>query len=172
MHHYTYQLHCTDTDQLYIGVRSSKTKPQNDFYWSSSKTVKAMMKRGLRFTKTVLAEWDTREEAVSHEILLHECFDVARNIKFLNNARQTSIGFDCAGNKQTHAKISATLKGKPAPWNSRPRPDLAERNKQGMSAVTRLKISNSRIGIKDSEETKLKKSLSRLGKKRGPYRKK
>lgn len=97
MHHYTYWLTCQDTNEHYIGARTSKIQPELDHYWSSSKVVRAMMRDGKKFTKQVLAEWDTREEAILHEVLLHDIFDVARNTKFLNMAKQTCTSFDTTG---------------------------------------------------------------------------
>ncbi len=136
MHHYTYLLKCVDTGELYIGKRSCKIDPNRDSYWSSSKVVKAMMRDGKRFIKRILQEHSTSAGALSHEIELHNKYDVGRNSRFLNVSKQTSKGFDVTGTKltvnrkkqisennrkrvytkETCEKISNSNKGKPA-WN-------------------------------------------------------
>lgn len=100
MWHYTYELVCNETGERYIGKRSSKVWPSRDNYWSSSKTVKAMIKRGLTFSKKVLMEHSSAKEALEHEILLHNLYDVAINPVYLNKAKQTSSGWDTTGTKQ------------------------------------------------------------------------
>lgn len=97
MHHYTYFLTAKEPFngmKYYIGVRSCKANPEEDKYLSSSKVIK---RNKIAVDKHILATWDTRQEAVNHEILLHSCFNVAVNPEFFNQAKQTSIGFDTAG---------------------------------------------------------------------------
>ena len=97
MHHYTYFLTTKEPFngmKYYIGVRSCKVNPEEDKYLSSSKVIK---RNKIAVDKHILATWNTRQEAISHEILLHDCFDIAVNPKFFNQAKQTSVGFDTAG---------------------------------------------------------------------------
>lgn len=99
--HYVYKITNNkpmDERKYYIGVRTSED-PNNDNYWSSSKSLKESIEKiGLEhFSKEILSIWDTREEAVSEEIRLHEQFDVSTNKEFYNKVKQTSIGFDTSG---------------------------------------------------------------------------
>ena len=91
MQHYTYRLECSG--QSYIGVRSCGGSPKDDtdYLGSSNYTPEGDV------TKCILAVFPTREDAVSHEVSLHEFYDVAVNPSFWNRAKQTSTGFDRAG---------------------------------------------------------------------------
>lgn len=100
MYHYTYWLTCEQTNQHYIGCRSSKVNPIQDNYWSSSEVVKKMIKEGYTFSKNILATWTSREDAIAHEVLLHDCFNVGQRSDFINQAKQTSTRFDSTGLKQ------------------------------------------------------------------------
>jgi hypothetical protein len=151
MHHYTYWLTCLETNEFYIGVRTAKVQPSLDHYWSSSKVVKAMMGDGKTFTKQVLAEWDSREEANSHEILLHEIFNVGINAKFLNKAKHLSSGFCIQGNNEVGAKIAKALTGR------------------RLSAECRAKLAKKQTGRIYSPEARAAISAGQLGKKRGKY---
>lgn len=99
MSHYTYMLKVkepTDARSLYIGVRTCKDQPELDSaYLSSCLPLKAWIKANGadKVEKIILSRWPTRKEAMAHEVLLHDCFDVGRNDKFWNQARQTSDRF-------------------------------------------------------------------------------
>lgn len=130
MNHYTYMLKVkepTDARALYIGVRTCKAEPELDSaYLGSCKPLKAWIKdNGAdKVEKIILARWATREEALSHEILLHDCFDVGRNQEFWNRAKQTSdkFHFDFTGavrgglSEQHKQTISKTKTG--VSWGS------------------------------------------------------
>jgi hypothetical protein len=138
MNHYTYFLTAKEPFngmKYYIGVRSCKNSPEEDKYLSSSKVIK---RNKIAVDKHILATWDTRQEAISHEILLHDCFDVAVNKEFFNQALQTTIGFDTSG------KVSA-FKGK--------------HHTESSKAQLRAK----RSGMKLPEEWKRNIGLSGLG---------
>ena len=97
MNHYTYFLTAKEPFngmKYYIGVRSCKGSPEEDKYLSSSKVIKH---NKIDVDKHILATWNSRKEAVDHEILLHNCFNVAVNKEFFNQAKQTSVGFDTSG---------------------------------------------------------------------------
>jgi hypothetical protein len=107
---------CKETRQRYIGVRSCKVDPKIDKYQSSSKVIRQMITDGYTFSKRVLSEFSTRSDAVQHEINLHSTYDVARSDKYLNQAKQTSTGWDMTGVKhsdEARDKISKRLKGHP-----------------------------------------------------------
>jgi len=162
MHHYTYWLTCQDTNEHYIGVRSSKVLPELDHYWSSSKVVKAMMRDGKKFTKQVLAEWDTREEALSHEILLHDIFDVVRNDSFLNRSKQKSTGFCTFGFMHTEEWKSRKSEGMKGKYSGAGNPMYGKE----MPVSARQKIAEYRSGKKFTEESRRRLSKSKTGMKR------
>jgi len=138
MNHYTYFLTAKEPFngmKYYIGVRSCKNSPEEDKYLGSSKVIK---RNKIAVDKNILATWETRQEAVSHEILLHDCFDVAVNKEFFNQAKQTSVGFDTTG-------MPSHQTGKP------------------LSLEAKQKISIANSGRKRSEETKKAQSKKMVG---------
>lgn len=164
MRHYTYMLKVkepTDARMLYIGVRTCKAQPELDSaYLGSCKPLKAWIRdNGAdKVEKTILARWATREEALSHEILLHDCFDVGRNPEFWNRAKQIAAGFDTAGT--THVGFNKGMK-----WTEEQRKAQSERLKGRLvSDETRRKISLAQKGRKMPEERRLK----HVGKKASP----
>jgi hypothetical protein len=120
---YTYRLTYTDpnTGQVlyYMGWKTgSKKDPLKDNYFSSSQTVKKLIKeKGIEnFKKKILGVFATREEAIAHEIKFHSRLQVDDNPPFLNILRQTSVRFRY-GNKgsehiaKANAMRSAKLRG-------------------------------------------------------------
>lgn len=100
---YTYIVWDTQTDRYYIGSKYAKgCTPENttDYYGTGGEQMyrDAVKERPNTMVKTVLAEWSTKEEAVSHETLLHECLDVGNNPKYYNMSRQTGSGFSAVNN--------------------------------------------------------------------------
>ena len=169
MSHYTYMLKVkepTDARALYIGVRTCKAEPELDSaYLGSCKPLKAWIKdNGAdKVEKIILGRWSTREEAMLHEILLHDCFDVGRNQEFWNRAKQTATGFDRTGAEQV-------------PWNKGVKSSPEARLKQsiGMQAwlakLRKLGLPHWAVGRespnkgkKMSEESKRKLSEARSG---------
>jgi hypothetical protein len=145
----------TDSRRFYIGVRSCNGKPEEDTYWGSSVHFKKWQKEngthGLE--KQVLACWPSREEANSHEMLLHDCFGIPVNVEFWNRAKSTSSGFSTSGTKaseETKKKLSVAHKGKV------------------ISDAQKQKLSASKIGHSVSEEARQKLRDFFTGKKRGP----
>lgn len=99
MYHYTYQITNKESNQKYIGSRKSKLKPEEDLgikYFTSSKDTlfrEDFKSNPDKYISKVLNVFETREEALEHEIELHEKFDVAKNHEFYNLSKQTSKGF-------------------------------------------------------------------------------
>jgi len=93
-YHYTYLIKNKNIGLLYIGVHTGYGE-----YWGSSKSLSEDIKKiGKQyFVKRILRVWDTRAEAMSHEIELHNRYDVAVNNRFYNKVKQTSTGFDNTG---------------------------------------------------------------------------
>jgi len=134
MYHYTYMItvkNPTDARRLYIGVRSCKVPPEQDTYYGSCRPFRKWQKEhgvdGLH--KQILAVWKSREDALSHEVLLHDCFDVATNQEFWNQAKQLVTKFDTAGvpskkrgkplSDEQKIKLSNSCKGRPSPFKGR-----------------------------------------------------
>ena len=164
MNHYTYMLTVkspADSRRLYIGVRSCKGDPEQDVrYMGSCKPMKAWMKTQPEgcVEKMILARWVSRTEALEHEILLHDCFDVGMNPEFWNQAKQTLVGFDTAGT--THEAYNKGMK-----WTDEQRAAHSEKLKGHIvTKETREKISAIHKGRKMPEERRLKL----VGKKASP----
>jgi len=153
--HYVYKitnLNPTDSRKFYIGVRSSICEPHSDSkYLSSSKSlIESIEQFGVQqFQKEILSIWETREEAVLEEIRLHDIFDVGVNLEYYNKAKQTNTGFDTGGCKTTR------------------RPKLSDEEKERIRKENKLlanaKLSKTIKGRKDSDETRLKKSIAFKG---------
>jgi len=95
LNHYTYQLSFSD-GKKYIGVRSCKCNITEDSgYLGSSKHIPTELYENCE--KEILKVFDTRVEAVLHEIELHNKYDIAVNPKYYNKAKQTATGFDSQG---------------------------------------------------------------------------
>jgi len=168
MNHYTYMITLkepTDARRMYIGVRSCKGTPASDWYFGSSRDLKKWIaENGVdKIDKQVLALWSTRQEAISHEMLLHDCFDVVRNKEFWNKAKQTTTGFDRTGAEQV-------------PWNKGVKSSLESRLKQSIgirasiAELKKLGLPHWSVGRKSpnkgkkmNEESKRKLSESRMG---------
>jgi len=161
MNHYTYFLTAKEPFngmKYYIGVRSCKSNPEEDKYMGSSKIIK---RNKVAVDKHILATWNSRKEAVSHEILLHECFDVALNKEFFNQSLQTAVGFDTSG--------------KPSPMKGKKHTaETIEKMRESslkQTAETRQKISNTlkghiawNKGISPTSDAKEKMRQAKLGK--------
>lgn len=151
MYHYTYILLDPESDMKYIGMRSCKCKPDEDAYMGSSYAMTIEDKR--KCDKLILEEFETREEALQHEIRLHEQFQVHVNPEFWNLAKQTSTKFvsnrkGCKLTEEHKRKCSEALKG-------RKMPKFTEEHRQ--------KISAARTGTKASYELRKKLSEMRKG---------
>jgi hypothetical protein len=127
--HYTYMITLkapTDSRKFYIGVRSCKCAPNHDNYFGSSRPLNKWLKQNgkVNVEKQVLAIWKSRVDAVNHEMLLQDCFDVVKNPEFWNRAKQTSTGFDTTG-----LSSAPWNKGYPSKYKGVKRPEMSERLK-------------------------------------------
>ena len=146
--HYVYLLIHIEDSTMYIGKRSCRCLPEEDVnYMSSSKHLPKD-----KCDKLILETFDTSLEAVAYEIELHNRFDVAKNPKFYNRAKQTSTGFDRTG----------------VPM---PREIVEKQKKARLGSVhseeTKKKMRAAKLGKKVSEETKAR--MSKASKGRTPY---
>jgi hypothetical protein len=87
--HYVYYSY-EEWGRGYIGKRSSFCHPDEDPYLGSfgDKSFKPTQ-------KIVLAIFESSEEALEAEILLHNFYQVHKNSHFANRAKQTSAKFEC-----------------------------------------------------------------------------
>lgn len=131
MRHYTYLIREVETGEFYIGVRSCKCEPNTDKYMGSMVTWKPNKSN---LVKTILREFNSREEAMSVEDELIKLFvkdGLNRNYNISGNFH----AFGLKRSEEHKAKISLAIKGRVG----------------------------TRLGLITSEETKLKISLSKRG---------
>lgn len=77
MTHYTYLIQHKTKNKRYIGVRSCITTAQEDtLYWGSSRYLPLDVTQ--THVKIILKIFETRQEAVEHEILLHKLNNVVK----------------------------------------------------------------------------------------------
>lgn len=147
--HYTYITLGTD-GRYYIGARSCKCDPLADPYMGShtDPTYEPVRKR-------ILATFDSREEALEHEIFLHELRQVDANPRYANRSRQRSTGFYYNGVKsgpanpfygRTHSdefkrlhseRMKERMKGENNPFYGRTHsPETVEKIRQANRAKT------------------------------------
>lgn len=184
MYHYTYRLtlnNNTDSRKYYIGARSCTEYPTKDSYFGSCKTLLAWIKEyGTEgIVKEILAIYGKRQDAIEHEINLHNYFDVAKNVEFWNKAKQTSVGFDTSGTTQSEElKLQKSLKTKGRPKTEEHKAKIRNallgktRSKEHCEALSKAKkgIPSPLKGIsvgkgrKFTEEHKIKIGLANKGK--------
>lgn len=116
MYHYTYEITYTN-GKKYIGVRSSKVEPTLDTKYVGSSKVTDNSKI---YTKIILKQFNTRQEAIAHEMYLQRYNNVVQNKQYYNMSIQTSIGFDVTGSilsdEHKHKISIATAKASKAKW--------------------------------------------------------
>lgn len=110
--HYTY-ITILENGQRYIGKRKIRKKhPTCDGYFGSPKN-KCENWKPVR--KVILGLFTCDKDAIRHEMSLHKRFDVARNPKFYNKARQRASGFSQEGQTSCWKDI----KGKNNPFSDK-----------------------------------------------------
>lgn len=106
-YHYVYRITNIVLNKHYYGSRSSKVRPEDDLgivYFSSSKDkdfIKNQKYNKQNYFYKVIRIFNSRKDATTFEIKLHEKFDVGNNEYFYNRAKQTSVGFDTTGKRLT-----------------------------------------------------------------------
>lgn len=88
--HYVYYSY-EEWGRGYIGKRSCKCPPEQDFSYMGSFTDKTFKPS----SKIILAIFDSSQEALEAEIALHNFYEVHKNLHFANRAKQTSSRFQC-----------------------------------------------------------------------------
>ena len=103
MFHYVYRITNIKLKKHYYGCRSSKIEPKLDLgkkYFSSSKDKDFLLDQKecpSNYKYKIIKIFDTREEALSLEIILHNKFEVGLNDSFYNKSKQTNVKFDTTG---------------------------------------------------------------------------
>lgn len=165
MNHYVYMLESNDDGRFYVGVRSCKCNPEEDTkYKSSSKVVTKEYLDGC--SKTILGTFESRAEAVSCEIYMHEVYDVGRNKRFFNKAKQTSTGFDTSGRQMSREEIERRTSAQYTRYKNSASP-LKGRKQSKEHAE---KAAKARVGTKRSKETKNKISKKVSGSNNGAFK--
>lgn len=159
MTHYTYLIQHKTENKRYIGVRTCSTTAQEDIsYWGSSRYLPLDVIQ--THVKIILKIFETRQEAVEHEILLHRLNNVVKDQSYYNRSAQTSTSYDTSGatftlTNEQKARISTANKGKKRTLEQR------EAQRQRQLGVTRsreaiakhsatIKANKSNAGIKNS----------------------
>lgn len=153
-YHYIYRITNLVENKHYYGSRTSKIDPYLDLgkkYFSSAKSNKWIIAdqktNPQNYKYKIVASFMSRKDATAREVSLHRKFDVKTHDKFYNTANQSSSRFDCTG----------TISVKDAEGNFFQVSLTDERYLSGVLVPTRK-------GLKTSEETKRKMSISMTGK--------
>lgn len=111
MYYYVYRITHVVNKKHYYGKRKSKILPKEDLgihYFSSSTDKEFILDQKnnpSNYRYKVLRVFNTPEEAIGLEIILHEKFDVGKNLSFYNKCKQTSSKFDTTGFKPSPESI-------------------------------------------------------------------
>jgi hypothetical protein len=176
-YHYIYQITNKINGHIYIGVRQSKVRPEDDVgYMGSGKVVKsAILKYGIEnFKKNIISLYDNRDQAMIAEAEIVN-FDFVQRTDTYNlkpGGRGGSVKGKPSPSSETRQKISIANKGKRMPvFSDEHKRKMSESMKgrethnkgKSPSEETRRKMSESgKIRAPMSEETKQK--LSKVGK--------
>ena len=170
MYHYTYRITNKKLNKHYYGARSCKCLPKEDLgieYFSSSSDKEFISDQKANFKDyyyKIIYIFDTKKEAISLEIKLHQRFDVGINESFYNLSKQIHSGFDTTGIPKSDdwkEKVSKANKGKVTARNTLT--GLVEViSKEEFRANDNLISINK--GLKRSAETKKKQSDVNKGK--------
>ena len=190
--HYVYRITNTRINKHYYGSRTTEMYPKDDIgfkYFSSSRDKSFILDQKENpqdYKYKVIRIFNTRKEALELEIIFHNRFNVGKNNKFYNLAKQSTIGRDTTGIVQakniiTNEKISISkeefdkrddlvgvTKGRDntKDINNKNRGLKGDKNpfygkKHSKDSLALMLLSN--IGRKASKETKLKMSNTRKG---------
>ena len=154
--YYVYRITNTLINKHYYGFRTTTLNPKQDLgikYFSSSldkSFIKDQKTNPQNYKYKIVKVYNNYSDAIILEIKLHNKFDVGKNNKFYNRAKQTTRGFSTVGTshivtEETKQKIRETKLGEKNPmWGK----------KCIISEETIEKIRNSNIGKKRSALTK------------------
>lgn len=162
--HYVYRITNIKLNKHYYGVRSSSIEPSKDLgikYFSSSSDQE--FKNDQRnnpqdYKYKIVSIFNSRKDAISHEIKLHSRFNVGSNELFYNKSKQTSTKWDTTGitftlSKEARNKISKALKNKP----------------KSKGHIENLILNHGMKGKKHTTSSKKSMSINSTGNKNGMY---
>jgi hypothetical protein len=144
MYHYVYRITNTKIKKYYYGARSSKNKPILDIgllYFGSSKDKNFMAEQRnnpSNFKYKVVKILKSRKDAILFEIFLHNKFDVGKNPRFYNRAKQSSTRFDTTGISTSEYNHSTNKTGELSSNFQKPL-TLEHKQKISKSSTTREK---------------------------------
>ncbi len=105
LYHYTYRITNIEEKKYYYGVHSSNIEPKLDLgikYFSSSLNKSFINDQKINTSKykyKVIKFFNSKIEALQHEIYLHAKFNVKKHQSFYNDCNSTSTGFSAIGKK-------------------------------------------------------------------------
>jgi hypothetical protein len=136
----------------YIGKRECKCLPEEDIKYFGSYRNKTFKPT----EKIILETFETLEEVLQAEIILHDFYEVDKNPHFANKSKQTSIGFYFSASGKDHP-----LFGKKTPIEVRKKQSksmMGEKNP--MYGKTRCHSEETRAKIrKKAKEYEIRKKL-------------
>lgn len=168
-YHYTYYSY-EEWGMGYFGSRSCDCLPEEDVNYFGS-----FRDKNFHPTQKIILkdDYQTREEAIVDEIILHDFYEVGENPHFANKAKQTSkkfIFYDMVGEKnpfygKTHTEetkkiLEETTKER---WKNQPHPWIgkkhSEETKQKLKEKNKGQVPWNK-GIPRTEEEKMKMRMS------------
>jgi hypothetical protein len=175
MYHYTYEI-LYKNGKKYIGVRSSKVEPHMDIKYIGSSL---LTDNDMIYIKLILSTFETREEAIKHEMYLQSYNNVIANPIYYNASIQNGTKFSMLGAKfsnehkkrisistanaakekwtpELKQKLSASKRGvkQSVPWTEERRRHMSEINK-GQKSWSKGKSFNNDYVI-DKYESRVK----------------
>jgi len=156
----------------YIGKRECECPPEEDVNYFGSFHDKNFNPS----QKIILETFDSVEEALEAEIILHNFYEVDKNPHFANRAKQTSVKFYCRLNGKNNPMYGKIGEEHPA-YSYRHNKDIlqmfSDRQKGEKNHMYgRVGKNNPNYGSKRNEETKKKMSERQIGEKNHRYGKK
>lgn len=156
--------------RMYIGVKSSDQDPYSVIgvtYFSSSVDKDFLQDQKCNpdhYRYKVLANFSNRKDAVNLEVALHERYDVAKNPRFYNLAKQTTTRFDAPRTEENNRKVSESLKRHYA-THPETRAKISEASKRMWQKPERMAFHLAQVtGRKHTEESRKKMSAALKGK--------
>jgi hypothetical protein len=174
MKHYYVYFSYEEFGRGYIGSRTCYCDPKEDTGYLGSFRDESFKPT----QKEILMVFESNEEALAAEIVLHTAYDVAKNPHFANKAKQTSTGFTTEGltgenhpffgkthSEETLQKMSKSHLGRPVSEETRKK--LAERVRgEGNPNYGKTGENHHSYGKPHTNETKTRISESKKGAKR------
>lgn len=175
-YHYVYRISNILLHKHYYGVRSTNRSPIDDLgkkYFSSStdrQFISDQKENPSNYKYKIVKVFETRLEAIAHEIFLHERFNVAINPSFYNRSKQKIAGFDRTGmspwmkgkthSDETKLKIGQKSKGRllgdKNPMYGKTQPEEIKKEHSLRMKGRYIGVNNPFYGKEHSEETKMK----------------